>query len=377
MNENVKKVQISGIRKFYNEVVKVEGAISLTLGQPDFKTPEKIKEGMKEAIDKDFTTYTSNAGIEPLRIEISKYLNSLGINYEKDEICLTVGGSEGIFVVLQSLINPNEKVLVPNPAYPAYESIVNIIGGEVVNYELNSDFTVNVENIERALEKSNAKVMILSFPTNPTGAILDKEGKERLIKLIKEKDILVITDEIYASIIYDKYYSVAQNEEILEKIIYISGFSKMFSATGLRLGYVCAKENIMKEIMKVHQYGVSCAPSIVQYGILKGLKESLDEVEKMKNEFEIRKNYVIKRLNKIGIETVDPKGAFYIFPNIRKFKMTSEEFCLSLLKEAKVACVPGTAFGSLGEGYMRISYCYSIEELEEALNRIEKFVNKL
>ncbi|WP_297635561.1 aminotransferase class I/II-fold pyridoxal phosphate-dependent enzyme [uncultured Clostridium sp.] len=376
MNKNVEKVQISGIRKFYNEVVKVDGAISLTLGQPDFKTPEAIKIGMKEAIDKDLTTYTSNAGIEPLREEIGKYLNGFGINYSKEEICLTVGGSEGIFIVLQSLINPGEKVLIPNPAYPAYESIVNIIGGEVANYKLNPDFTVNVENIKKGLDETGAKVLILSFPTNPTGAILDEKGRDELVELIKERDILVITDEIYASVIYDKYVSVAQNEEILEKIIYISGFSKMFSATGLRLGYVCAKAEIMKEIMKVHQYGVSCAPSIVQYGVLKGLRESLGEVEKMKEEFKKRKIYVIDRLKKMGIETVDPKGAFYIFPNIEKFKMTSEEFCLSLLKEEKVACVPGTAFGTLGEGYMRISYCYSIDELKEALDRIEKFIKK-
>ena len=240
MNENVKSVQISGIRKFYNEVVKVKDAISLTLGQPDFNTPNCIKEEMKKAIDEDKTTYTPNAGIIQLREEISKYLKTLNINYSKEDICITVGGSEGLYSVFQSLVNPGENVLIPTPAYPAYESIVKIIGGKVFNYKLNEDFSLNIEEIERSLDESISKILVLSFQTNPTGAILDKEGRDKLIKLIKDREIIVITDEIYASIIYDDYYSIAQEDEILDKVIYISGFSKMFSATGLRIGYVCA-----------------------------------------------------------------------------------------------------------------------------------------
>ncbi|MGL4874761.1 MAG: pyridoxal phosphate-dependent aminotransferase [Clostridium sp.] len=377
MNKNVEKVQISGIRKFYNKVLKVENAISLTLGQPDFKTPEAIKLGMKNAIDKDLTTYTSNAGIKELRDEIEKYLNSLNINYKSEDICLTVGGSEGIYAVLQSIINEGDEILIPNPAYPAYESIGTILGAKIISYGLKKDFTIDISKIKEKLKENDCKVLILSFPTNPTGAILSKKDKEDLIKIIKENEILVITDEIYAPIIYDEYYSVAQDEEILEKVIYISGFSKMFSATGLRLGYVCAKENIMKEIMKVHQYGVSCAPSIVQYGILEGLKNSMKDVEFMKNEFQKRKEYVVKRLEDMGIEVANPKGAFYVFPSIKKFNMRSEEFCDRLLNEQKVACVPGNAFGNLGEGYIRISYCYSIDELEKALDKIEEFIKKL
>ncbi|MGL5416867.1 MAG: pyridoxal phosphate-dependent aminotransferase [Clostridium sp.] len=377
MNKNVENVQISGIRKFYNKVLKVENAISLTLGQPDFKTPEAIKIGMKNAIDKDLTTYTSNAGIKELRDEIAKYLNSLNINYKSEDICLTVGGSEGIYAVLQSVINEGDKILIPNPAYPAYESIGTILGANIINYGLKEDFTVDIAKIKEKLKENDCRVLILSFPTNPTGAILSKKDKEDLIEIIRENEILVITDEIYGAIIYDEYYSVAQEEEILEKIIYISGFSKMFSATGLRLGYVCAKENVMKEVMKVHQYGVSCAPSIVQYGILEGLKNSMNDVEFMKNEFKKRKEYVVKRLEDMGMEVSNPNGAFYVFPSIKKFKMTSEEFCERLLNEQKVACVPGNAFGSLGEGYMRISYCYSINELEKALDKIEEFIKKL
>ncbi|ENZ01909.1 hypothetical protein HMPREF1092_01143 [Clostridium thermobutyricum] len=377
MNENVKSVQISGIRKFYNEVVKVKGAISLTLGQPDFNTPNCIKEEMKKAIDEDKTTYTPNAGIIQLREEISKYLKTLNINYSKEDICITVGGSEGLYSVFQSLVNPGENVLIPTPAYPAYESIVKIIGGKVFNYNLNEDFSLNIEEIKRSLDESNSKILVLSFPTNPTGAILDKEGRDKLIKLIKDREIIVITDEIYASIIYDDYYSIAQEDEILDKVIYISGFSKMFSATGLRIGYVCSKKDLMNEIMKVHQYGVSCATSIVQYGMISGLKNGLSEVEKMKQEFKNRRDFVCERLTKMGLEHTVPKGAFYVFPSIKKFNLSSYEFCRKLLNEEKVACVPGDAFGEGGEGYIRISYCYSIEELKLALDKIEDFIKRL
>ncbi|WP_288480171.1 pyridoxal phosphate-dependent aminotransferase [uncultured Clostridium sp.] len=377
MNENVKSVQISGIRKFYNEVVKVKDAISLTLGQPDFNTPNCIKEEMKKAIDEDKTAYTPNAGIIQLREEISKYLKTLNINYSKEDICITVGGSEGLYSVFQSLVNPGENVLIPTPAYPAYESIVKIIGGKVFNYKLNEDFSLNIEEIKRSLDESNSKILVLSFPTNPTGAILDKEGRDKLIKLIKDREIIVITDEIYASIIYDDYYSIAQEDEILDKVIYISGFSKMFSATGLRIGYVCAKKDLMNEIMKVHQYGVSCATSIVQYGMISGLKNGLSEVEKMKQEFKNRRDFVCERLTKMGLEHTVPKGAFYVFPSIKKFNLSSYEFCRKLLNEEKVACVPGDAFGEGGEGYIRISYCYSIEELKLALDKIDDFIKRL
>ncbi|MDQ0150455.1 pyridoxal phosphate-dependent aminotransferase [Eubacterium multiforme] len=377
MNNRVENVEISGIRKFYNKVRKVEGAISLTLGQPDFNTPDVVKKGVEKALIENKTTYTQNAGLDELREEISKYLNTLGIKYNKEEICITVGGSEGIFSSLMALLNEGDKVLIPTPAYPAYESIVNMVGGTVVNYELNNDFTVNVDNIKEKFKKEDCKYLVLSFPTNPTGAILDKGGRDELIKFIKDENIIVITDEIYASIIYDDYYSVAQEESIKDKIIYISGFSKMFSATGLRIGYVACSENIMKEIMKVHQYGVSCAPSIVQYGMIEGLKYGMNDVLKMKNEFLNRKNYVVNKLREIGFEVNDPKGAFYVFPSIKKFKLTSDEFCERLLQEEKVACVPGTAFGVGGEGFIRISYCYSMEELELALNKIKKFIDKL
>ncbi|WP_315080889.1 aminotransferase class I/II-fold pyridoxal phosphate-dependent enzyme [uncultured Clostridium sp.] len=377
MNNRVKKIQISGIRRFYEKVQKVEGAISLTIGQPDFNVPVDIKKAMIAAIEEDKTTYTSNCGIEPLREEISNYLKKFNINYKKEEILITVGGSEGLYSVLSAVINEGDKILIPSPAYPAYESISNIIGADVINYSLNDDFTLNIDEIRKNIKAQNVKYLLISFPSNPTGTILSKENKNELIKLIKENDITVITDEMYSAIIFDEYYSVAQDDEVLEKVIYVNGFSKIFSMTGLRIGYVACKSKFMKEIMKVHQYAVSCAPSIVQWGALEGLKKSLGDVEEMRKSFELRKKYCIKRLNDIGIDFIEPKGAFYIFPSIKKFNMTSEEFCTRLLNEEKLACVPGDAFGKLGEGYMRISYCYSEEVLCQAFDRLEKFIKKL
>lgn len=374
MNKQVEKIQISGIRRFAEKVKKVDGAISLTIGQPDFPVPENVAEAMIKAIKENKTTYTSNAGIDELREEICTYLKSFSIEYDKDEICLTVGGSEGLYSVLFALMNPGEKILIPGPAYPAYENISIMIDADVVHYKLNNDFTVNIEDIKEKLDTQDIKYLILSFPSNPTGAILTKDQRDDLVKIIKERDIVVITDEMYSAIIFDDYYSVAQEKEIKDKIIYVSGFSKIFSMTGLRIGYVACEEKYMKEIMKVHQYGVSCAPSIAQYGALEGLRNSQNDVENMRKTFERRKDYCMKRLKELNIEVTEPNGAFYIFPSINKFNMPAEEFCEKLLNEGKLACVPGTAFGELGEGYMRISYCYSDEILKEAFDRLEKFL---
>jgi aminotransferase len=374
MNRQVEKIQISGIRRFAEKVKKVDGAISLTIGQPDFPVPQNVSEAMVKAISENKTTYTSNAGIDELREEICTYLKSFNIEYDKDEICITVGGSEGLYSVLFALMNPGEKILIPGPAYPAYENISIMIDADVVHYKLKNDFTVNIEDIKEKLDTQNIKYLILSFPSNPTGAILTKDQRDELVNLIKERDVVVITDEMYSAIIFDDYYSVAQEKEIKDKIIFVSGFSKIFSMTGLRIGYVACPEKYMKEIIKVHQYGVSCAPSIAQYGALEGLRNSQNDVENMRKTFERRKDYCMSRLKELNIEVTEPNGAFYIFPSIKKFNMPSEEFCEKLLNEGKLACVPGTAFGKLGEGYMRISYCYSDEILKEAFDRFEKFL---
>ena len=377
MNLNLENVQISGIRKFYNEVKKIDGAISLTLGQPDFSVPKVVKEALINAVNEDKTVYTENAGILPLRKEISKYLMNKGIYYSADEICITVGGSEAIFTIFTALINRGDNVLIPTPAYPAYENIVNILGGNVVSYGLNDDFSINIESLKALIKENEIKVLVLSLPSNPLGTILTKEEKEDLIKIINDNNILVVTDEIYESLIYEDYYSVAQHKDILDKVIYISGFSKMFSMTGLRVGYFAAEKKLMYEIMKLHQYNVSCAASICQWAALEGLKNGLHDVEHMRNVFSERKDYVITELRNMGLEVNEPKGAFYVFPSIKKFNMSSEEFCLRLLSEEKIACVPGSAFGTGGEGYIRISYCYSMEELKKALLGLEKFINKL
>ena len=371
MNVNMKNVKISGIRKFYNEVQKVDGAISLTLGQPDFELPKAIKDGLIKAINENKTTYTSNLGIDELRNEISKYLNTKDISYNANEICITVGGSEALFNIFTALINKNDKVLIPTPAYPAYESIVAILGGEVVNYSLDEQFNINIDDIENKIKDMNIKYLVLSLPSNPTGAVLSKEEKEKLVRVIKDNDVIVITDEIYEALCYEEYYSVAQCKEIKEKIIYVGGFSKMFSMTGLRVGYYACSKYLMNEIIKVHQYNVSCAPSICQWAVYDGFKYGLNDVEYMKCIFSKRKDFVVNRLKEIGLDVVIPKGAFYVFPSIKKYNMSSEEFALRLLHEEKVACVPGTAFGNGGEGYLRLSYCYSDEELNESLNRLE------
>lgn len=377
MNVNMKNVKISGIRKFYNEVQKVDGAISLTLGQPDFELPKAIKDGLIKAINENKTTYTSNLGIDELRNEISKYLNTKDISYNANEICITVGGGEALFNIFTALINKNDKVLIPTPAYPAYESIVAILGGEVVNYSLDEQFNINIDDIENKIKDMNIKYLVLSLPSNPTGAVLSKEEKEKLVRVIKDNDVIVITDEIYEALCYEEYYSVAQCKEIKEKIIYVGGFSKMFSMTGLRVGYYACSEYLMNEIIKVHQYNVSCAPSICQWAVYDGFKYGLNDVKYMKRIFSKRKDFVVNRLKEIGLDVVIPKGAFYVFPSIKKYNMSSEEFALRLLHEEKVACVPGTAFGNGGEGYLRLSYCYSDEELNESLNRLEKFIKKL
>lgn len=374
MNKRVEKIQISGIRRFAEKVKKVEGAISLTIGQPDFNVPIAVASGMINAVETNKTSYTSNAGIDELREEICTYLRNFNIKYNKDEVCITVGGSEGLFSVFFALMNTGDKILIPGPVYPAYENISTMIGADVVHYRLNDDFTINIDEIKNKLDTEDIRYLMLSFPSNPTGAILTKDQRDELIEIIKEREITVITDEMYASIIFDEYYSVAQCDSIRDKVIFVGGFSKMFSMTGLRIGYVACSDIYMKEIMKVHQYGVSCAPSIAQYGALEGLKKAMKDVEKMKESFERRKNYCIKRLKELNIDVVDPKGAFYIFPSIKKFNISSEEFCERLLNEGKVGFVPGNAFGDFGEGYMRISYCYSDEILKEAFDRLEKFI---
>jgi len=378
ISDNVNRIEISGIRKFYNKLANYPDAISLTLGQPDFSVPERIKEAIIEAVRENKTEYTSNAGIMELRSEICSYLESFGISYAPEEVCLTVGGSEGLMDVFMALINPGDKVLIPTPAYPAYESCVKLIGGEVVNYELNEDFSINFEALKKVINEEKPKLMVVSYPSNPTGAVLSREDSEKLRDVIMQSDMVVISDEIYSSLCFDeKYHSITGYQEIKEKVVLVSGFSKMFSMTGLRLGFVCAVKQYMDSIIKVHQYNVSCAPSIVQWGALTGLRECMNDVDSMKEEFIRRRDYLYGQLRDMGFDVNMPMGAFYMFPSIKKLGISSDEFCERLLKEEGVAIVPGSAFGPGGEGYIRISYAYSMPQLEESASRIRKFVEKL
>lgn len=356
---------------------QVPGAISLTLGQPDFPVPKNIKEAMIKAIDENKTEYTSNAGILELRNEISIFLETMGINYTADEIVVTVGGSEALLCTFAAFLNERDKVLIPTPAYPAYESCAKLFGAEVVNYHLNGDFTINFETLSKLIHEENPKLLVMCHPSNPTGATLSVNDRDKLSELLKEKEIYIISDEIYSSLCYGDYYSLAQIPELRDKVILVSGFSKMFSMTGLRVGYVCASKYIMDSILKVHQYNVSCATAISQWGAYEGLRCCMDDVNNMKMEFEKRKEYVYKRLVDMGMVVALPRGAFYIFPDITKFSMSSEEFCHRLLYEGKVAVVPGSAFGIGGEGFIRISYSYSLEVLKEGLDRMEKWISML
>lgn len=378
MNQRIIDTKISGIRKFYNKVNKVEGAISLTLGQPDFNVPKCVAEAMKEAIDKGYTGYTSNEGIKELRSEISSYLSKKQVHYDEDEICITVGGSEGLFDVFMTIIEENDKVLIPEIGYPAYKSIVEMLGGVCVTYKINEDFSINIDDIKNKLQDDEIKAFVISYPCNPTGAVLSKEDRDNLVKCLHSFKGLIITDEMYEALCYDdEYYSILQVPELKDKTVYIGGFSKMLSMTGLRIGYVCGTKEFLSLMIKAHQYNVSSAPSISQYGALAGLRYGQDDVLYMKNEFKKRRDFVYEELKKMNLDVNKPKGAFYIFPSIKEFNMTSDEFCTRFLNEKKVACVPGSAFGDGGEGYIRISYCYSMEQLEKCLKLLKEFVEEL
>lgn len=377
MNDNMIKVNKSKIREFTNKVKDIEGAISLTLGQPDFKISRDIKSAIIEAVNNNYTIYTDNYGLDELRKEIYKYLMYKNIKFKKEGIIITSGSSEGLFSTIATLINKNDKVLIPYIGYPAYRNIIGILGGEVITYKLDENFKVDIKDLKDKLETNNIKLLILSHPSNPTGSILGYKEYIELCDILKSKKIYIVTDEVYECFSYSMNYSIAMNEELIKKVIYIGGFSKMFSATGLRVGFIAGNEDLIKEIIKTHQYNISCANSISQYGILEGIRNNLYFVDMIKSEFIIRKEYSIKRLKSMNLDFVEPEGGFYIFLSIKKFKLKSEEFCNRLLAEQKLACVPGNAFGEGGEGYIRISFCYSLKYLSKAFDSLNEFILKL
>lgn len=374
ISDNVKNIEISGIRQYHEEVQKYPTAVSFIFGEPDFEVPRKITKAVADALISGKTTYTSNIGIKELRQEISRYLSLKNIEYSSEEICLTAGCTEGLICTFKAVINKGDKVLIPNPGFPSYLPMLNLCDASPIYYDLNDDFSINIEDLKSKISQFKPKALVLSFPLNPTGAILSKKDTENLYEVIKENNIIAISDEIYSEICFDEFHTPIQHNDIKDKFILVSGFSKMFSMTGLRVGYVCANKNIIQSVLKVHSYNVSCAPSISQWGALTGLRECMEDLENMKKEYLRRRNYVYKRLTDMGLEVTMPKGTFFIFPSIKKFGLTSEEFCNRLLREAEVAVIPGSAFGSRGEGHIRISYSTHMYNLEKGLNRLESWI---
>ena len=381
LNKTVCDIKPSGIRKFFDMLSTMDDVVALTVGQPDFITPWHIREAAIESIEKGKTYYTSNAGTPELRLEISKYMKRrFNLEYQpKDEIFVTVGGSEAIDVAMRAILAPGDEVILPQPAFVCYEPIALMQGAKVVhiNTKLENKFKVTAEEIKAAITPKT-KMLILPFPNNPTGAILTRQELESIARVIRDTNICVLSDEIYAELTYGKnHVSIAEIDGMRERTIIASGFAKAYAMTGWRLGYVCAPAPLVKEMLKIHQYAIMCAPTASQFAAVEAMRNGDEDVEYMRAEYNRRRVFLLEGFRKIGIECFEAEGAFYLYPNIGKFGLTSEEFADRLLYEHKCAIVPGTAFGESGEGFARISYAYSLKHLAQALERIEAFVKKL
>ncbi|OLR59649.1 aromatic amino acid aminotransferase [Anaerostipes sp. 494a] len=381
LSKQVTELEPSGIRKFFDIVSEMPDAISLGVGEPDFDTPWRVREEGIYSLEKGRTFYTSNAGLKELRFEISKYLHR---KYQMEyhpchEILVTVGGSEGIDITMRTILNPGDEVIVAQPCFVSYIPCILMAGGipVVVNLQEKDRFKLRKEQLEEVVT-DKTKAIFISFPNNPTGAVMTKEDLEPIAEFAKEHDLLVISDEIYSELTYGrKHVSIGSLPDMKERTIVINGFSKAFAMTGWRLGYVAAPKVIMEQMVKVHQYCIMAAPTTSQYAAIEALRACDDEVEDMRIAYNQRRRYLVHAFEKMGLDCFEPEGAFYIFPSIKKFGMTSEEFATRLLNEQKVAIVPGSAFGKCGEGYLRVSYAYSIDELKTALGRLDTFIKGL
>ncbi|MDK7049865.1 aminotransferase class I/II-fold pyridoxal phosphate-dependent enzyme [Aerococcus sanguinicola] len=382
LNQTVLDMAPSGIRRFFNVANEVPGVISLGVGEPDFDTPWTVRQAAIKSLRQGRTFYTANAGLIELRKEIAKYIDRhYGLHYDpEEEQIVTIGGSEAIDLACRVLINPGDEVIVMDPSYVSYLPSVQLAGGVPVPVRLKAEdkFVMQAEQLEAAIT-DKTKAIILNYPNNPTGAVCLREDIEALAQVIKDHDLYCITDEIYSEIWYadEPYTSIASIPGMKERTVYINGFAKAFSMTGWRLGYVCAPKEITEQMLKVHQYTIMAAPTTSQYAGITALKECDDEVADMRDDYLERRNFLMSRYREIGLPCFVPEGAFYTFPDIREFGMTSEEFALELLDREKVAVVPGSAFGESGDGFLRISYAYSIKELERAMDKIENFVKEL
>ncbi len=379
--KKVVDIKPSGIRKFFDIVSEMKDAISLGVGEPDFDTPWHVRDEGIYALEKGRTFYTSNAGLKELREEIANYLKrSQDLVYHPlDQILVTVGGSEGIDMAIRAMCDPGDEVLIPQPSYVSYEPCTILAGATpvIIDLKAENEFRLTAKEIEDAVTEKS-KILVLPFPNNPTGAIMEKSDLEAIAEVIIKHDLYVISDEIYAELTYKgKHVSIATIPGMQERTILINGFSKAYAMTGWRLGYACGPANIIAQMTKIHQFAIMCAPTTSQYAAIEALKNGDSDIARMRESYNQRRRFLVNAFREMGIECFEPFGAFYVFPCIKEFGMTSDEFATRFLQEEKVAAVPGTAFGDSGEGYLRISYAYSLERLEEAMKRFARFVEKL
>ena len=381
ISEKIKNIQPSGIRKFFDIVSEMKDAISLGVGEPDFDTPWHIRDEGIYAFEKGKTFYTSNAGLKPLREEISIYLKrKQNIFYNpNDEILVTVGGSEAIDIGLRAMVNAGDEVIIPQPSYVSYAPCADLAGAKnvYINLKAENNFKLTAEELQNAIT-DKTKILILPYPNNPTGAVMDKSDLEKIVKIIIDNDIFVISDEIYGELTYNgQHISIASLDGMKDRTLLINGFSKTYAMTGWRLGYACGPNELIKQMTKIHQYAIMCAPTISQYAAIEALKNGDNDVLEMKISYNQRRRFLLNAFKDMGLECFEPNGAFYVFPCIKEFGITSEEFATKFLQEEHVAAVPGTAFGESGEGFLRISYAYSLDTLKIAMERLKRFVEKL
>ncbi len=381
LSKRVQQVKPSGIRKFFDIANEMEGVISLGVGEPDFKTPFAIRAEGIRTLERGKTWYSANAGLMELRTEICRYLERrFGLSYEpKSDVFVTVGGSEAIDLCLRALVDPGEEVLIPEPSFVCYTPLVEMIGGVPVPIETKAENQFRLTK-EELLEKvtDKTKVLVLPYPNNPTGGVMRKEHLEEIAEVLRERNIMVLSDEIYAELTYNgKHVSIASIEGMKERTVVVNGFSKAYAMTGWRLGYVAGPAPVIKQMVKIHQFAIMCAPTTSQYAAVEALRNGDESIEKMATEYNMRRRLIVNEFNRLGLPTFEPEGAFYIFPCIKSTGLTSEEFCEKLLFSQKVAVVPGTAFGNSGEGFIRVSYSYSVNHILEAVERIRKFLETL
>lgn len=381
LSKTIKTIEPSGIRKFFDLVSEMDDAISLGVGEPDFDTPWHIRDEGIYSLEKGRTFYTSNAGLKDLKIEIAKYLDrrfDLHYDYNK-EIFVTVGGSEAIDLTMRAMLDPGDEVLIPQPSYVSYVPCCVLANGTPVIIELKAEneFRLTAEELEAAITPKT-KLLVMPFPNNPTGAVMERADLEAVAEVVKKYDLYVLSDEIYCELTYlENHVSIASLPGMKERTIVVNGFSKSHAMTGWRLGYACGPAPILKQMLKIHQFAIMCAPTTSQYAAIEALRNGDEDVAMMREQYDARRRYLMQRFKEMGLDCFEPFGAFYVFPCIKEFGMTSDEFANRLLQTKKVAVVPGTAFGRSGEGFLRISYAYSLEDLKVALERVEEFITEL